>query len=597
MNVVIWLWKHYVKPYRLKMAFALFLVVVTSVASIAGPLIVGAIVENAFNPDYTYSASRMAHLIPLVAAMVGLVFARMILMWCFRMIFEGIAQDATCNLRRDLYVKLHEMDFDYFSANRVGDIMAKMTGDVETVRHFVAWVFYSLFENLMWLSLSLVMLVRIDAILTGALLLVVPVIGFFAYNLVKYVRPTFANIRESFSTLNSVVAENIGGNRVVKAFVRENFEVEKFQKQNLDFREKNLTSAAVWAKYLPILDSLSGILGVVVLLVGGLFVINGRLSIPDLVVFNGFLWMLAVPMRMFGWLLNDTQRCIASLEKVKEMIDTEPKIPLAAIDETEDAAPVKGFVEFKDVSFHFEDDDSVAVLKNVSFKTQPGETVGILGETGSGKSTMVSLISRFYDTVEGEVLVDGKNVREWNVRLLRDSISTVMQDVFLFSDTTAANIAFADTQASMDRIMEVAKLADAHSFIENLSDGYDTIVGERGTGLSGGQKQRLSLARALLKDPSILILDDTTSAVDMETEYKIQQDLQKVGANKTTFIIAHRVSSVKDADLILVLNKGEIVERGNHDTLMAADGYYATVYNEQIGAQANQSLDSQGGAE
>ena len=595
MNVVIWLWKHYVRPYRLKMTFALFLVVLTSVGAIIGPLIVGAIIENVFNGNYHDSASRIAQLIPLAVAMVGLVFARMILMWCFRMLFELISQSATCTLRRDLYVKLHEMDFDYFSTNRVGDIMAKMTGDIETVRHFVAWVFYSLFENLMWLSLSLVMLVRIDAILTGALLLVVPIIGFFAYFLVKNVRPTFANIRESFSTLNSVVAENIGGNRVVKAFAREAFEVEKFQKQNLDFREKNLASAKVWAKYLPILDSLSGVLGVIVLLVGGLFVINGRLSIPDLVVFNGFLWMLAVPMRMFGWLLNDLQRCRASLDKIKEMMDVEPKIPLAEMDETVELAPVKGFVEFKNVSFHFEDDDSVAVLKNVSFKTQPGETVGILGETGSGKSTMVSLISRFYDAVDGEVLVDGKNVKDWNVRALRDSISTVMQDVFLFSDTTAANIAFANTQASMEQIVSVAKLADAHSFIENLSDGYDTIVGERGTGLSGGQKQRLSLARALLKDPSILILDDTTSAVDMETEYKIQQDLQKVGANKTTFIIAHRVSSVKDADLILVLNSGEIVERGNHETLMAEGGYYATVYNEQIGAQANQSLDAKGG--
>jgi len=519
-------------------------------------------------------------LMPLLGAMVGLVFARMIIGWCLRMMFESISQGATCNMRRDLYVKLHEMDFDYFSANKVGDIMAKMTGDVETVRHFIAWVTFSLMENFLWLSLSLFMLIRIDVWLTVSLMVVVPIIGFFAMRLVKDVRPTFANIRESFSTLNSVVAENIGGNRVVKAFTREDYEVEKFQKQNLDFREKNLTSAGVWAKYLPILDSLSGILGVIVVLVGGIFVINGRITIAELIVFNGFLWMLAVPMRMFGWLLNDLQRCRASLEKIKEMLDVQPKIPLVA-----DAADeeVKGYVEFKNVSFHFEDDDSVAVLKNVSFKTRPGETVGILGETGSGKSTLVNLISRFYDAVEGEVLVDGKNVKEWNARALRDSISTVMQDVFLFSDTTAANIAFADTQASMDRIEQVAKLADAHNFIQNLSEGYDTIVGERGTGLSGGQKQRLSLARALLKDPSILILDDTTSAVDMETEYKIQQDLQRVGENKTTFIIAHRVSSVKDADLILVLNKGEIVERGNHETLMVENGYYATVYNEQIG--------------
>lgn len=574
MKMILWLWKKYVRPYRKRLFFAMFLVVVTSVFAIIGPLIVGRLVD-----DVLYGGN-LEILMPLLIVMVALVFARMTITWCFRMLFETISQNSTNNLRRDLYVKLHEMDFDYFSANKVGDIMAKMTGDLDAVRHFIAWVMYSLFENMLWLTLSLFILFRIDAILTLCLIAVIPVIGFVATRLVKDVRPTFANIRESFSTLNSVVAENIGGNRIVKAFAREDFEVEKFQKQNLDYREKNLISANVWAKYLPILDSLSGTLGVIVILVGGLFVINGRISLGELVVFNSFLWMLAVPMRMFGWLLNDLQRCLASLEKIKEMLDVEPKIPLQEI-ETKDA--VKGFVEFKNVSFHFEDDDSVAVLKNVSFKTKPGETVGILGETGSGKSTLVSLISRFYDAVSGEVLVDGKNVQEWNTRQLRDSISTVMQDVFLFSDTTAANIAFANTNATMEQIKHVAKLADAHNFIEALSDGYKTTVGERGTGLSGGQKQRLSLARALLKDPSILILDDTTSAVDMETEYKIQQDLQKIGANKTTFVIAHRVSSVKDADLILVLNKGEIIERGNHDTLMAQGGYYATVYREQLG--------------
>ncbi|MCL1990613.1 MAG: ABC transporter ATP-binding protein/permease [Defluviitaleaceae bacterium] len=576
MDVMHWLWKNYVRPHRMKMVAAMFLVMVTSALAVTGPLIVGHIV------DEVLEGGNLDVLMPLLIAMVAIMFIRMTIVWCFRMIFETFSQDATCAMRRDLYVKLHEMDFDYFSANKVGDIMAKMTGDVETVRHFIAWVVYSLFENFMWLSLSLIMLIRINVPLTLSLSLVAPILGFYAVRLVKEVRPTFADIRESFSTLNSVVAENIGGNRVVKAFAREDYEVEKFQKQNLDFREKNLISAGVWAKYLPVLDGLSSMLGGIVILVGGLFVINGYMTVGDLVIFNGYLWMLAVPMRMFGWLLNDFQRSRASLEKIKEMLDVKPKIPLEAIQTTE---AIKGFVEFKNVSFHFEDDDRVAVLKNVSFKTKPGETVGILGETGSGKSTLVSLISRFYDAVDGEVLVDGKNVKTWNTRQLRDAISTVMQDVFLFSDTTAANIAFSNTSADMSQVKHVAKLADAHHFIEALSDGYDTIIGERGTGLSGGQKQRLSLARALLKDPSILILDDTTSAVDMETEYKIQQDLQKVGVNKTTFIIAHRVSSVKDADLILVLNKGEIIERGTHDTLMAKSGYYATVYNEQIGTQ------------
>jgi len=581
MKLILWLWKKYLGPYKWKFIAGLTLVFIAAIISTIGPVVVGEIVY-VLNPLNTDAFGNMDRLITFLLIWIGITFGRSIIVWIFRMLFEVFSQDATCLMRRDLYVKLHEMDFDYFSANKVGDIMALMTGDIDAVRHFAAGVLPGIFEGSAWLGLSLFMMLRMDPLLTLILLVFVPLIGFFARRLVKTVRPTFKDIRDSFSSLNSVVAENIGGNRVVKAFVREDYEIEKFQKQNLDFRKKNLASTWVWAKYLPLLDSFSASLSAVVIVVGGIFVINGRISIEDLVVFNGLLWMLAWPMRMFGWLLNDVQRCLASLEKIKEMMDVEPKIPLVEIDTTE-TAPVKGFVEFKNVSFHFEDDDSVAVLKNVSFATRPGETVGILGETGSGKSTMVNLISRFYDAVEGEVLVDGKNVKEWNARKLRDSISTVMQDVFLFSDTTAANIAFANTQASMEQIQYVAKIADAHGFIENLSDGYDTIVGERGTGLSGGQKQRLSLARALLKDPSILILDDTTSAVDMETEYRIQRDLQAISENKTTFIIAHRVSSVKDADLILVLNKGEIVERGNHESLMAEGGYYSTVYNDQIG--------------
>ena len=593
MKLILWLWKNYLRPFQWKFLIGLVFVLITSVLLSFGPVIIGRITEILQNvPERVVEVSEGVYetvgggnldgLVTLLLIWIGLTFARMIIHWVLRMIFEVFSQDATCLMRRDLYVKLHEMDFDYFSANKVGDIMAKMTGDIDAVRHFAAGVLFEIFQQSAWLAIALFMMLRMDPLLTLILLVIVPMIGYFAKRLVKFVRPSFKDIRDSFSSLNSVVAENIGGNRVVKAFVREDFEIEKFQKQNLDFREKNLISTGIWAKYLPILDFFSASLSAIVIIIGGIFVINGRISIPDLVVFNSLLWMLAAPMRMFGWLLNDIQRCLASLEKIKEMMDVEPKIPLEEIDAAE-LAPVKGFVEFKDVSFHFEDDDSVAVLKNVSFKTQPGETVGILGETGSGKSTLVNLISRFYDAVEGEVLVDGKNVKEWSARKLRDSISTVMQDVFLFSDTTAANIAFANTQASMEQIQHVAKIADAHSFIENLSDGYETIVGERGTGLSGGQKQRLSLARALLKDPSILILDDTTSAVDMETEYKIQRDLQQISENKTTFIIAHRVSSVKDADLILVLNKGEIVERGNHDSLMAEGGYYSTVYNDQIG--------------
>lgn len=293
------------------------------------------------------------------------------------------------------------------------------------------------------------------------------------------------------------------------------------------------------------------------------------MSIGDLVAFNGFMWLLNMPMRMSGWLINDVQRFNASCVKIRNLLITEPQI---MVEDKKKGKKIAGYVTFKDVSFAFSDDPETPILKNVSFTVRPGQTVGILGETGSGKSTLVNLIARFYDPTEGEVLIDQINAKEWPVRKLRDQISMVMQDIFLFSNTIEENISFGKPYLNMEQIQRVAAIADAHNFIVKMPEGYDTIVGERGVGLSGGQKQRISLARALAKDPSILILDDTTSAVDMETESKIQKELNQLTQDKTTFIIAHRISSVRDADFILVLDKGEVKEQGTHTELVAKKG-------------------------
>ncbi|CAK4870502.1 unnamed protein product [Aphanomyces euteiches] len=389
----------------------------------------------------------------------------------------------------------------------------------------------------------------------------------------------FYEIRQSFSRLNSVVQENISGNRVVKAFAREDFEIEKFTTHNKDYNKRNMDSAKVWVKYLPIVDSLTSCLKVATLLIGGIFVMKGTFSLGDLIVFNGFLWMLDGPMRMSGWLINDVQRFVASSYKIREMLDAESKITSPLL---QNAKKLQGYVRFDQVSFQFADSDE-HVLKKVSFEAKPGQTIAILGATGSGKSTLVSLISRFYDASEGTLFIDHEDIRNLELRDLRSSISTVMQDIFLFSDTIEGNIAFSDPNASFAQIESIAMIANAHNFIMKLNDGYDTIVGERGVGLSGGQKQRISLARALLRNASILILDDTTSAVDMETEFKIQQELKKIAGDKTIFIIAHRISSVMDADLILIMEHGEVIERGTHEELMKQEGYYYNVFREQLG--------------
>ncbi|ELT4536528.1 ABC transporter ATP-binding protein [Listeria monocytogenes] len=572
-----WIWQ-YVRKYRLLMIGVFILIFIASGISIIYPLLGGKVID-----DVVYQ-NKTNLLIPLLLIMIFSTIIRTICRYTYQIMCERIGQNSLFRIREDLYKKLQSLDFDFFNNTRVGDIMARMTGDTDAIRHFVSWVSYNILENIFLFSFAIIIMAAIDWKLTLALVIVTPLIAILTMKMSSKAQPVFYEIRESFSRLNSMVEENISGNRVVKAFAREDFEMKKFHEHNEDFKKRNLASADVSRTYLPVLDSLAGMLVVITLIFGGYLVIKGQMTLGDLVAFNGFLWMLNGPMRMSGWLINDVQRFIASSFKIQDMMATDAKIPIHA----EKPAPsLQGHVEFKNVSFHFEDDPNTDVLKNISLKASPGQTIAILGETGAGKSTLVNLICRFYDPTSGEILIDGVDARKWHVRELRNHIATVMQDIFLFSDTIEGNIAFGAPDATMEDVRRMARIADADHFIETMPESYDTIVGERGVGLSGGQKQRISLARALLKNPSILILDDTTSAVDMETEVKIQGELKKITENTTTFIIAHRISSVKEADEILILNHGEIIERGTHSSLLAEKGYYFDIYNKQLGTEAN----------
>lgn len=572
-----WIWQ-YVRKYRLLMIGVFILIFIASGISIIYPLLGGKVID-----DVVYQ-NKTNLLIPLLLIMIISTIIRTICRYTYQIMCERIGQNSLFRIREDLYKKLQSLDFDFFNNTRVGDIMARMTGDTDAIRHFVSWVSYNILENVFLFSFAIIIMATIDWKLTLALVIVTPLIAVLTMKMSSKAQPVFYEIRESFSRLNSMVEENISGNRVVKAFAREDFEMKKFHEHNEDFKKRNLDSADVSRTYLPVLDSLAGMLVVITLIFGGYLVIKGQMTLGDLVAFNGFLWMLNGPMRMSGWLINDVQLFIASSFKIQDMMVTDAKIPIHA----EKPAPsLQGHVEFKNVSFHFEDDPNTDVLKNISLKASPGQTIAILGETGAGKSTLVNLICRFYDPTSGEILIDGVDARKWHVRELRNHIATVMQDIFLFSDTIEGNIAFGAPDATMEDVRRMARIADADHFIETMPESYDTIVGERGVGLSGGQKQRISLARALLKNPSILILDDTTSAVDMETEVKIQGELKKITENTTTFIIAHRISSVKEADEILILNHGEIIERGTHTSLLAEKGYYFDIYNKQLGTEAN----------
>ncbi|MBO0431925.1 ABC transporter ATP-binding protein [Enterococcus sp. DIV0660C] len=570
-----WIWQ-YVKKYANKGFLAIIFLIINALLIVVNPLVAGEIV------DKVIEKGEANLLIPLLALMIGITIFRTIIRYTYQILFERIGQNSLFELRQEMYQKLQELDFDFFNHTRVGDIMARMTGDTDAIRHFVSWVVYNIIECILWFSIAVIVMATINWQLMLALVAVTPIIFLLTQKMSKQARPIFFEIRESFSRLNSMVEENIGGNRVVKAFAREDFEIQKFVEHNEDYKAQNMKSAEVSMKYLPWLDGLAGSLNVITLILGGLFVIQGKMTLGDLIAFNGFLWMLNQPMRMSGWLINDVQRFSAACIKIRQMLGTKPQIPVLTHNEVK---KIKGHVEFRDVSFHFSDDPTTLVLKHISFKISPGQTIGILGETGSGKTTLVNLVGRFYDPTSGEVLIDGKNAKEYPVRQLRENISMVMQDVFLFSNTIEDNIAFGNPLANETYVQQMAQIADAHEFISRMPEGYETIVGERGVGLSGGQKQRISLARALTKDPSILILDDTTSAVDMETEFKIQRELTQLTTEKTTFIIAHRISSVREADLILMMEKGQVIEQGTHKELLQQKGRYYEVYQKQLGIQ------------
>ena len=566
---------HYVKPYWKKEVIACIILIISSLLQIVNPIVIGLIVDN------IVSGKGEENLVLYLGILILVTILKIITRYVYQNMFEKVGQDVLFDLRNDMYKKIHELDFDFFNHTRVGDLLAHMTGDIDIIRHFVSWLASTIVENVLWFVLAIVVMFKIDVTLTLFMLAVTPFIYLLQRRLSKEVFPKFFAIRESFSQLNSMVEENIGGNRVVKAFAREDYEIEKFNQVNDDYMEKNMESADVLAKNLPWLEFFSSSLSVLSLVVGGILVINSSLTIGALVTFTNYLWMLNNPLRNSGWIISDTQRFFASSVKVRALLD-EP-IQIKSVHEN-DEAKFTGEVVFDHVSFSFPDDPSTLILDDISFSVKPGQVVGILGQTGSGKSTLVQLIGRFHEATSGTIYVGGREIDEWSLRKLRENISLVMQEAFLFSDSIEENLSFGVDTLDPSHLERMSRIADAHQFIENLPDGYQTIVGERGVGLSGGQKQRISLARSLMTKPAILILDDTTSAVDMTTETKIQKGLKEAIEDATTFIIAHRISSVKDADVILVLEDGKIVERGNHETLLAdKSGIYATIYEKQLG--------------
>ncbi len=494
---------------------------------------------------------------------------------------QSVSNLVAYDLRNQVYDHLQKLSFAFHDESETGQLMSRLTVDIEAVRNFITLGLLRSLMTLVTFVAITVILFRLDAYLALVTLISVPMLIFLSTQVARRLRPLWMNVQNENGALGTVMQESLSGVRVVKAFAREDFEIAKFGAKNQELRTLNMSAMRLSAWNQPLMLLVINVITVLVVWIGGVAVIGNHLSIGVLAAITQYILLLNTPVRAFGFMVTWFMRGLSGGERIFSVLDVQSTIKDAPNART--LKNVQGRVAFEHVSFAY--NKGPEVLHDINIDAKPGQIVALLGATGSGKSTILSLLPRFYDPTEGHLTVDGNDLREVTQRSLRQNIGLVLQDVFLFNATLRDNIAYGVANATDEQIIAAAKVARIHDFALTLPDGYDTWVGERGVTLSGGQKQRVAIARTLLLDPRILVLDDSTSSVDMETEYLIQQALDAVMHGRTTFVVASRLRTIKNADQILILDKGEIVERGTHESLLALNGAYTRLYDLQLREQ------------